>query len=190
MGAARAAMAEGGIDAVAVEPLARRLGVTKGSFYWHFKDRRALLEATLEGWEEESTEARISASRRISDPRERLIRLGEEVFGEAPLDEDEFGKVLLEHGVELAISDAADDAIVCPFLRRVTEHRIGYLEECFRELGLPTEEAWHRALLVYAAHAGTFRLLRDAPDLMPRGKDYEAYRRHLLSTLLPEDEAG
>jgi len=41
--AARSAMVEGGIDAVAVEPLARRLGVTKGSFYWHFKDRRALL---------------------------------------------------------------------------------------------------------------------------------------------------
>ena len=122
-------------------------GVTKGSFYWHFKDRRALLEATLERWEEESTEARISASRRISDPRERLIRLGEEVFGDAPLDGDESGKVLLERGVELAISDAADDAIVRPFLRRVTEHRIGYLEECFRELGLPTEEARYRALL-------------------------------------------
>src|SRR5215203_496336 len=190
VGAARAAMAEGGVEAVAVEPVARRLGVTKGSFYWHFKDRRALLEATLERWEEESTEARITASRRISDPGERLIWLGEEVFGHSPLDGNEAGKFLLDRGVELAISDAADDAIVRPFLRRVTEHRIGYLEECFRELGFPTEEAWYRALLVYAAHAGTFRLLRHAPDLMPRGKDYEAYRRHLLSTLMPENEAG
>ena len=190
VGAARAAMAEGGIEAVAVEPLARRLGVTKGSFYWHFKDRRALLEATLARWEEESTEARISASRRISDPRERLIRLGEEVFGDAPLEGGESGKLLLDRGVELAISDAADDAIVRPFLRRVTEHRIGYLEESFRELGLPKEEAWYRALLIYVAHAGAFKLFRDAPDLMPRGKDYVAYRRHLLSTLMPENEAG
>jgi AcrR family transcriptional regulator len=188
--AARAAMAEGGVDAVAVEPLARRLGVTKGSFYWHFKDRRALLEATLERWEEESTEARISASRRISDPRERLIRLGEEVFGDASLEGGESGKLLLDRGVELAISDAADDAIVRPFLRRVTEHRIGYLEESFRELGLPKEEAWYRALLIYVAHAGTVRLLRDAPDLMPRGKNYDAFRQHLLSTFLPEDGAG
>jgi AcrR family transcriptional regulator len=188
--AARAAMAEGGIDAVAVEPLARRLGVTKGSFYWHFKDRRALLEATLEGWERESTDAVIAASRRVEDTRERLIRLGEEAFGEIPRDGDDSGKVLLKHGVELAISDAADDDVVRPFLRRVTEHRIGYLEECFRALGVPTEEARYRAILVYAAHAGTFKLLRDAPDLMPRGKDYEAYRRHLLSTFLPEDEAG
>jgi AcrR family transcriptional regulator len=188
--AARVAMAEGGIDAVAVEPLARRLGVTKGSFYWHFKDRRALLEATLEGWERESTDAVIAASRRVEDTRERLIRLGEEAFGEISRDGDESGKVLLERGVELAISDAADDDVVRPFLRRVTEHRIGYLEECFRALGVPPEEARYRAILVYAAHAGTFKLLRDAPDLMPRGKDYEAYRRHLLSTFLPEDEAG
>ena len=57
-----------------------------GRFYWHFKHRRALLEATLGRWEEETTEARISAARRISDPGRRLIRLGEEVFGEGPLD--------------------------------------------------------------------------------------------------------
>src|SRR5919112_5224913 len=188
--AARAAMAEGGVEAVAVEPLARRLGVTKGSFYWHFKDRRALLEATLGRWEEESTEARISAGRRISDPRERLIWLGEEVFGDVPSDGNEPGKLPLDRGVELAISDAADDAIVRPFLRRVTEHRIGYLEECFRELGLSEEEAWYRALLIYVAHTGTFRLLRHAPDLMPRGRDYEAYRRHLLSTFVPGDGTG
>ena len=77
-----------------------------------------------------------------------------------------------------------------PFLRRVTEHRIGYLEECFRELGLSKEEAWYRALLIYVAHTGTFRLLRHAPDLMPRGRDYEAYRRDLLSTFVPGNETG
>src|SRR5829696_5322648 len=105
--AARAAMAEGGIDAVAVEPLARRLGVTKGSFYWHFKDRKALLKATLERWEKESTEARISASRRISDPNERLVRLGEEVFGEAPLEGDASAQSdALRRAFEIAISDA------------------------------------------------------------------------------------
>jgi len=189
--AARSAMAEGGIDAVAVEPLARRLGVTKGSFYWHFKDRKALIEAMLERWEQESTEARITASRRISDPRERLIRLGEEVFGDVPRDGDASARtIFLRRAFEIAISDAADDAVVGPVLRRVTEHRIAYLNECYRALRLSPEEARHRALLVYAAHAGTVRLFRDAPDLMPRGEDYTAYRRHFLSTFMPEDQAG
>lgn len=190
VGAAYSAMAEGGIEAVAIEPLARRLGVTKGSFYWHFQDRKALLEATLERWEKESTEARITASRRISDPRERLIRLGEQVFRDDSSDEDPSGQgVFLRRAFELAVSDAADDSIVHPFLRRVTERRIDYLEECFRALGFSPEKARHRALLVYAAHAGTLRLFRDAPNLAPRGEDYAAYRRHLLSAFMPEEEA-
>ena len=53
------ALAEGGIDAVRVEPLAKALDITKGSFYWHFADRRALLDAMLGAW----AEGRIAAIR-------------------------------------------------------------------------------------------------------------------------------
>ena len=49
-----------GIAAVGVEPLAKALGVTKGSFYWHFTDRRALLQALLAYWEERETSAIIA----------------------------------------------------------------------------------------------------------------------------------
>src|SRR2546429_7206445 len=45
------ALAAGGPDAVRIEPLARALGVTKGGFYWHFDDRRALLDEMLDAWE-------------------------------------------------------------------------------------------------------------------------------------------
>src|ERR1043165_7845340 len=51
------ALAQGGVDAVRVEPLAKALGITKGSFYWHFTDRRALLDAMLGSW----AEGRIAA---------------------------------------------------------------------------------------------------------------------------------
>jgi len=51
--AARIALLKGGVEAVRVEKLARKLHVTKGSFYWHFKDREQLLEALLGEWEEE-----------------------------------------------------------------------------------------------------------------------------------------
>ena len=88
---------------------------------------------------------------------------------------------------ELAVSDAADDPVVGPVLRRVAERRLDYLEECYRGLGFPPQEARHRALLVYAAHAGTSRLFRDAPGRLPRGEGYLAYRRHLVSTLVPGD---
>src|SRR4029077_16472970 len=49
-GPASDARADGGIDTVRVEPLAKALGITKGSFYWHFADRRALLDAMLDAW--------------------------------------------------------------------------------------------------------------------------------------------
>jgi AcrR family transcriptional regulator len=51
--AARLALLHHGPEGVRVEPLARELAVTKGSFYWHFKDRGALLEALLDEWETE-----------------------------------------------------------------------------------------------------------------------------------------
>ena len=189
--AAYRAMAKGGTEAVAVEPLARKLGVTKGSFYWHFADRKALLEATLERWERESTEAVIAATRQVADPRERLVRLGEEAFGEVPRDDEvSGGEILRRRAFEMAVSDAADDAVVRPFLRRVTERRIGYLEECYLALGLSADDARNQALLVYAAYAGTVRLYRDAPDLLPRGEGYAAYRRHLLCTLMPRNDVG
>ena len=49
------AMAEGGIDAVRIEPLAKQLGVTRGSFYWHFADRDRLYLAMLRKWRERAT---------------------------------------------------------------------------------------------------------------------------------------
>ena len=85
---------------------------------------------------------------------------------------------------ELAVSDASDDPVARPFLRRVTERRIGYVEECYRALGLPPEEAGHRALMAYAAYAGTVRLFRDVPDRVPRGEDYLAYRRRFIEALV------
>ena len=50
------ALAAGGPDAIRIEPLAKALGVTRGGFYWHFDDRRALLEEILDSWERASVD--------------------------------------------------------------------------------------------------------------------------------------
>ena len=90
--AARLALLERGPEAVRVEPLAAFLGVTKGSFYWHFTDRAELLEALLVEWEEETkllTDALRSASPiqelpAILDELDRRNRASER--GESPSD--------------------------------------------------------------------------------------------------------
>ncbi|NLB15124.1 MAG: TetR/AcrR family transcriptional regulator, partial [Gammaproteobacteria bacterium] len=68
-------IAEEGVHAVAVEPLARRLGVTKGSFYWHFPSRDALLRAALERWEQVELDEVFARLEAVVDPRERMREL-------------------------------------------------------------------------------------------------------------------
>lgn len=69
-------LAEGGVAAVGVEPLAARLGVTKGSFYWHFRNRAALLEALCGEWVHRSTETFIARVEQLGGtPSERLRNL-------------------------------------------------------------------------------------------------------------------
>ena len=93
MRAARLALLHGGPDGVRVEKLARNLNVTKGSFYWHFKDRSEILEALLHEWEDETATLTAEALAH-RDPREGLRNLLEIIKttvvlserGEAPSD--------------------------------------------------------------------------------------------------------
>ena len=76
--AALQALAAGGPDAVRVEALAVSLGVSKGGFYWHFKDRQALLEEMLDTWEKAVVEdviARVESQ--PADPRAKVQQLFE-----------------------------------------------------------------------------------------------------------------
>lgn len=174
--AARELIATSGIAALAVEPLARTLGVTKGSFYWHFSDRNALLTAVLERWEREGTDARIAASERLADPRQRLARLIDETFT------DDFGT---NRNINLALLDASRHPLVQPVLRRTTARRLDHLEACYRELGFNARTARLWALHGYAAYLGTLRLQRDLPEHAPHGQLDAAYRRHLKTALIP-----
>lgn len=170
--AALEAVAEEGLAAVAVEPLARRLGVTKGSFYWHFESREALLEAALRRWERLHTEEVIASLRDVKDPHERLERL-------ALTRLDRAGRLYT------ALSGAADDPRVRAVLRRVSDRRVGYLAECFAALGLEPEAAHHRALLTYAAYVGLQHLERESQGRVLSKEERGRYFTRLMKTLIP-----
>ena len=141
--AALAALAQEGLGAVAVEPLARRLGTTKGSFYWHFADRADLITATLELWEQRETAEVISDIEAIGDRGERLTALGRVAIAGAA-----YGS---PHAGVLA---ARSHPLVAPVLERVTRTRLAFVARLYRDLGLTPDEAERHARLAYAIYLG------------------------------------
>ena len=79
LNAALKALASGGIDKVRVESLAKNLGVTKGSFYWHFKDREQFLDELLNFWAEQSTQTVIANPDYPTDSRARVRAVAKDI---------------------------------------------------------------------------------------------------------------
>lgn len=176
--AALEAVAGGGLDAVAVEPLARSLGVTKGSFYWHFANREALLRAALELWEKRETEDVLARVGDESDPYERIVK----IFKEA-------NAGYRSGRLYLAIAAAEDNPLVNEFVQRVSARRLGYLLECYQALGFDPARAAHWARFAYATFMGNLQIRRDSPDLMPTGAAFNEYLKLMIKTLIPRDIA-
>ncbi|MEU8661070.1 TetR/AcrR family transcriptional regulator [Actinoplanes philippinensis] len=156
--AAVEAMAGGGLAAVAVEPLAARLGATKGSFYWHFANRDALIEAALLRWEADHTDAVITMVEAQPDPLSRLRTLIGTVFD---------ATAVPGAAIELAMLATAAHPHVAPVLARVTQRRLAYTARLFEGLGCSPQEAGHRALLAVSAYLGHAQLAHATPGLVP-----------------------
>lgn len=170
-------ISEQGVAALAVEALARRLGVTKGSFYWHFKNRETLLSATLSRWEaEDERELQHHIGAAADEPRERLGALFRWVSGEAQ-----------SHRIYAALLQALDHPLVKPVMTRVSQRRMDLLVLAFRQAGLGHDEARHRAQLTYAAYVGFLQLnlTLELPHLSH--EQYEAYVEHVIGALVPGD---
>jgi AcrR family transcriptional regulator len=141
------ALATGGPDAVRVEALAKGLGVSKGGFYWHFDDRRALIGETLDSWEKTGTEDVIATvDGGPDDPRAKLRRL----FELAPAAKGLFA-------VELALRDfARRDRDVATRLRRVDRRRMAYLRSLFGQFCPDEDDVEARAMLAYSLFVGSY----------------------------------
>ena len=167
-------IAEEGVAAVAVEPLARRLKVTKGSFYWHFPSREALLKAALERWESVEQQNVFGTLEAVSDPRERLRRLFQLVAHEVK-----------SHVIYAALLKALDHPVVQPVMERVSERRLEYLTASFRQAGMARVEAQQRARLSYAAYLGFLQLSLQLHQPRMSHEEFEAYVEHVTDTLIP-----
>ena len=177
--AALSALARGGLPAVAVEPLAKELGATKGSFYWHFADRQALLGATLALWEQRDTDQVIAAIDETQDVELRLRALLRLAFTSV-LDRSAGGVGT----VELVLQANATHPLVSPTLNRVTKRRLSVLTRLYAELGLPRTAARDRGLLAYTSFLGHAQLAHATPTLLPTGRAFAAHVDQVVEALV------
>jgi AcrR family transcriptional regulator len=173
--AALQAIGRGGLAAVVVEPLAAHLGATKGSFYWHFRDRAALVEAALERWESAHTEGVIAMVEQEEDGLTRLRLLFRTVFEHS------------DDPIEVAMLATADHPLVAPVLSRVTSRRLDYTVGLFAALGFGADEARDRGQLAIAAYLGHVQLAHATPQLVRRSAEEATAYADLVVAMLTAD---
>jgi AcrR family transcriptional regulator len=140
------ALAAGGADAVRIESLAQALGVSKGGFYWHFSDRRSLLEEMLDAWGRTWVDEVIEAvEAEGGDARARLRRL----FALAAASGGELLKL------ELAIRNwARREEAVAERLRQVDNRRMDYMRSLFGAFCEDDGDVEARCLLAFSLFIG------------------------------------
>ncbi len=147
-------LTKNGFTALKAEPLARAMGVSRGSFYWHFADIAAFHAAILRHWREVAAEEIIANLETASGHDNPLALLLRQAFG---------GRLALENAVRIwATADPAARAAVQAIDRR----RLDYLEKLLRDSGLAADVARAREQILYWAFIGF--AMSDKP--LPRTK--------------------
>ena len=149
---ALSALADHGHGGLRVELLAKRLAVTKGSFYWHFRDRRDLLDAVLDRWKDGRIEdIRRQTTARPGGERDALLHT---------IDVYSASRNRRGLPIELAIREwARHDSRAASVVEEVDAERLLCAERLFRSSGLGPDEARARSVLLYAYVFG-FSLMR------------------------------
>ncbi len=136
-------LADEGVTGIRVEVLAKRLHVTKGSFYWHFKDRQDLLAGVLDVWKEGRIRDIIKQTR--PEPGKEQAQLFHVI--------DVYSASRNKKGIliELAMREwARRDSLAAATVEEVDAWRLRCARELFLAIGLPLHEASTRSMLLYA----------------------------------------
>lgn len=165
-----------GFDGVAVEPLARRLKISKGSFYWHFRDLKELVAIVLDTWKARAFTQVISKLDSIGDPRSRLAALVHTAWANH--------RHLRAEGALVSAAVAGNKQVI-PVVREVIAGRLDYLRGLYLEMGLPPGEAGRWALTAYSAYAGLVQMVALRAGSLTNEAEVRTLASHIESVLIP-----
>lgn len=166
------ALCKGGANAIAIEPIARELKSTKGSFYWHFKDLAALKSAMLEHYKTAGTEAIIIIANQKLTPLESLLFTIRSAL--SPPNNDIGGR-----DAELAVRDWARwDKEAQEKISKIDDARIGFLRAKLIEIGHSEIDADKRANILYATYLGAINMRAAGKEI-----SIETMTEYMVSTI-------
>ncbi len=168
-----------GIENVRVERIAIELGVTKGSFYWHFKNREDLLDALIDYWEKEMTQTVLDAAAVFhGSPEERLVNTFREIIGKERTKYDPAVRTW-----------ARTDTRIRKVVERVDQIRLTFLHGLFKDIGFSEQEAEVRARLMYYYVMGESMVTIQEP-LDKRIRVLDAKIRIIMQPLSEQSQKG
>ncbi len=144
---------EGGIDKVLIGNLARKLGISRAGFYWHFKDKTELHQAMLDYWTSELTLVGTANSMVLDlEPRERLESAARMVL--------DYNLSRYELGIRLW---AMHDKAAAKAVKTVNRLRYDFVRGAFRDLGFKGEELEMRSRLFFVYHTMEAQIQQEIP---------------------------
>jgi len=168
-------IAHQGVSAVAVENIAKELGVTKGSFYWHFSNRKDLIVAALKRWQEDDHLVIKEKIWSISDAHERLKAWF--LLSAQPLQSHLIYATLL--------ADRQHD-FVAKALKEVTLERLSYLQQSYQDIGHDENTSKQKALLAYSVYVGYLHMAKTLHGKFKDTDNIENYAKFVATQLIPD----
>jgi AcrR family transcriptional regulator len=173
---ARKALITAGIEDVKVDVLARRMKVTRGSFYWHFESRQDLLNALVEDWETNNRREIDAVRSRVGTHGDALLELFRVWLGEDPS----------FPAFDIAVRVwARKTPAVSRMVRKIDDAWISLLREQLERRGMTAPESFVRARIMYFHQVGYFALSIDE-DISERAKLAPYYYEALTGSPAPE----
>ena len=142
-------LAKGGIDSVRIDRMSKKIGLTRGSFYWHFKSRDELLNEMLKFWEHVATTSIIALiEQEHQNPNEKLATL---IKLSTQQPDEKYGGKYAELGIRIW---GGNDDKVAAIVAKIDGKRIAYVKQLLVEMKLETTNAAFLAEIIYNAFIG------------------------------------